>query len=443
MKRSKKELALLLVSSLCIGLLAGCGNKSADEDKNEPVKISIWSTRAESEDPTSEHQRMLKWVENYNATNQDNIQVEFVGNKKDDAILTALGSDSGPDIFLGYWNTTSTWADKGALLDLTEYVNNDETFDKADFVDVGWEQAIYDNKIWGVPFILNTTCLYYREDLLKEAGYTEPPKTFDELKEMAVALTKYDADGNIVQAGFIPDYPWMDNVCWGVTAGAHWIDENNKITFDSPEMKESYQFQLDICNAIGYDKIIKFKEGFGARDTAENPLLKGKVAMMFYSELMLPSLVEYGSDIAWNVAALPHGSKDGVEKETMLTTNQWKISSKTKHPDEAWKVLSQLANKENYASLSEGVANAGAFYARKSSIEALKKMDLNPAMHTVADIMLAGTGRGFPNSAYVNEYLSAITAEMSLILTGDKTIDEAASEVVKAVQPMADKHPIQ
>lgn len=447
MRKITKVLALLLTFVMCIGIFVACSKESSEkgsekDNSKETVKISIWSTLAESQDPTSNHQRLVKWVEEYNANNTDNIIVEFVGNKNDDAILTAVSSGSGPDIFMGYWNTTSTWADRGALLDLTDYINNDKDFDKDDFADVGWKQATYDDKIWGVPFIMNTTVLYYRADLLKEAGYSEPPTTFEELKDMAIALTEYDAEGNIVQAGFVPDYPWMDNVCWPVMAGAQWIDENNNITFDSDEIKEAYQFQLDIYNELGYDKIIKFKEGFGARDSSENPLLRGKVAMMFYSELLLPSLIAYGPDVEWDVISLPHGSSSDAVNETMLTTNQFKISSKTKNPDEAWKVLSQLTSKESYESFAEGASNAGAFYSRKSAVAAVQAMDVDSAMLKVADTMIDGTGRGFPNSAYVNEYLSAISSQMSLVLSGDMTIDEAAAEVVKIVQPMADEHPI-
>ena len=98
---------------------------------------------------------------------------------------------------------------------------------------------------------------------------------------MAIALTKYDDAGNIVQAGFIPDYPWQDSVCWPVMTGAHWIDTaTNTITFNSDAMKEAYQWQADIYSAIGYDKLIAFKDGLGTRDTAEDPLITGKVAMI-------------------------------------------------------------------------------------------------------------------------------------------------------------------
>ena len=414
--------------------------------ENEPITITIWHTRAESDEPTSTHQRILAWAKEYNETNTDNIHVDVVGSKKDDAILTAIASGTTPDIFMGYWNTTSTWAANGALLDLTDYVNNDEAFDKDDFANVGWEQATFNNRIYGIPFIMNTTLLYYRADLLAEAGYTEPPKTLDELRDMAIALTKYDDAGNIVQAGFIPDYPWQDSVCWPVMTGAHWIDTaTNTITFNSDAMKEAYQWQADIYSAIGYDKLIAFKDGLGTRDTAEDPLITGKVAMMFYSELKLPAMEELGKDIDWNVCALPHSATNSeTENEVMLTTNQFKINANCAHPDAAWKVLSSLCSEKTLTSFAAGEYDQGAFYARKSAVEAVKALPgVNEQMIKIADIMLKGSGRGFPNSAYVNEYLSIIGENMPLTLSGDSTVDEAVQAVQEAVQPLADANPMQ
>ena len=45
-----------------------------------------------------------------------------------------------------------------------------------------------DGKAYGVPWHVETRLLYYRTDIAKKAGVTEPPKTWDELKEMARAL---------------------------------------------------------------------------------------------------------------------------------------------------------------------------------------------------------------------------------------------------------------
>ena len=127
----------------------------------------------------------------------------------------------------------------------------------------------------------------------------------------------------------------------------------------------------------------------------------------------------------------------------MLTTNQFKINANCANPDAAWKVLSSLCGKKNFVSFAEGEYKQGAFYARKSAVEAVKALpDISEEMIKIADIMLAGRGRGFPNSAYVNEYLGVIGENMALTLSGDLTVDEAAKIVQEAAQKMADANPM-
>ena len=104
MKKHGKLAALALAAVMGVAALTGCGggtSSAAEGADGEPITITIWHTRPESDEPTSDHQRMLAWAENYNATNTDNIHVEIVGSKKDDAILTAIAAGTTPDIFMG------------------------------------------------------------------------------------------------------------------------------------------------------------------------------------------------------------------------------------------------------------------------------------------------------------------------------------------------------
>src|ERR671913_1790988 len=46
--------------------------------------------------------------------------------------------------------------------------------------------SVYEDGIYGVPWFEDAGLLYSRVDLLEQAGYSAPPETWDELKEMAV-----------------------------------------------------------------------------------------------------------------------------------------------------------------------------------------------------------------------------------------------------------------
>ena len=254
----KKALALILSLALAVSALTACGGASSSAagstsgsapasaaPSGEKTVVTVWHMYAEDEEVTKPHQRLLQWAENYNATNTDNIEVVVSGAKTADVIMTTIASGSTPDIFQNYWNNAPTWANNGALYDLTEFVNGgDAEWNKDDFIDAAWDVCTYEDKVYSIPFTYSSTFLFYNKDMLAEAGWEEFPKTMDELIQCIDDCTKVGADGSIEQMGLIPDYPWLDNVLWPVAFGAQFIDEEtNTITFDSPEMLKAYQFR--------------------------------------------------------------------------------------------------------------------------------------------------------------------------------------------------------
>ncbi len=53
-----------------------------------------------------------------------------------------------------------------------------------------------------MPVEVDNYALIYNKKLLQEAGFNQPPKTWDELVAMAPKLTKKNPDGTIAQYGF-------------------------------------------------------------------------------------------------------------------------------------------------------------------------------------------------------------------------------------------------
>jgi multiple sugar transport system substrate-binding protein len=106
------------------------------------------------------------------------------------------------------------------------------------FLDAPVQSLIYEDKIYGVPWFTDAGLLYYRQDLLEKAGYSEPPKTWTELQEMAEKVKQdqgikngFVFQGDQYEGGVVNglEYIW--------TNGGDVLDPNdpNKVVIDSPE----------------------------------------------------------------------------------------------------------------------------------------------------------------------------------------------------------------
>lgn len=441
----KKLLSIMCALFIAATMFTGCGQKSSSDKQNQTgakkqVTLKLWHLWPEQTDADSPHQKLLKIAADYNKANP-NVKIEVVGSATVDKTLTALTSGQGPDIFLNFWNNLSTWGDKGALLDLTDYVNNDSEFDKNDILPSTWYLGTYKNKILGIPFEVQSSEIYYNVKMLKEAGFNGPPETMEDLVSMADKLTKKDTGGSIKQLGFLPDFPWLDNVLWPVAFGVQWIDKTtNKITFNSPETAAAYQWQADIYKKYGVDKLNKFKSGFGK--DAQSPFFTGQLAMQFNGEWMIGNCQKYAPDMEYGIAPIPYPKdRPDLKGSLFISSNVWDINPNTKNKDESWKFLSYLTGKESMKYWATGTMNSGLLVARISALNSLP--DTAPQqLKDVARMIQSPNVRSFPMLPYINEYLTAINDEMTLVLNQKQSVQDAMKKVVEKIQPLADKNPI-
>ena len=55
-----------------------------------------------------------------------------------------------------------------------------------------WKTVLFDDGCYGVPWYVETRCLFYRKDILAAAGLAGPPRTWEELESSGRALAAED-----------------------------------------------------------------------------------------------------------------------------------------------------------------------------------------------------------------------------------------------------------
>ncbi len=131
-----------------------------------------------------------------------NVKIEGLELKYDPtAFIAMIAGDQLPTIFKTYFTEPEKFIGQDAVADLTPY------FEQTGLSDVFNANVLaiasQDGKLYGIPDFAYSLGLAYNIDMLAAAGYDAPPATWDELAQMAVALT--NKDNNVAGFAFIND----------------------------------------------------------------------------------------------------------------------------------------------------------------------------------------------------------------------------------------------
>lgn len=130
-------------------------------------------------------------------------------------------------------------------VDLKEYIPQEEI--DAHFPAIV-ENNTVDGKLVGMPWFTDAGLLYYRTDLLEKYGYAAPPKTWDELTEMATKIQEGErGEGNESFWGFVwqgSNYEGLtcDALEWQISeGGGQIIEPDGTITVNNPAAAAAFE----------------------------------------------------------------------------------------------------------------------------------------------------------------------------------------------------------
>ena len=161
-----------------------------------------------------------------------------------------------------------------------------------------------DGQYMALPTAVRTLALFYNTRLFEEAGIDGPPKTLDELVEIAKALTKKDAAGNTTQVGITTgmtaqDHHWVREVLIRQFGGEPYTSDYQTVTYDNGAGAAALQWYSDLQMKHGVTQS-------GFMDQPQAAFKAGRAGMHIDGSFRIGALNKTRG-LEWAVAELPAG----------------------------------------------------------------------------------------------------------------------------------------
>ena len=270
MKRSKRTAALALSAAAAL-LLTSCGfsgDKGSSSAEGEGTTLEMLV-------PTYSTGTKALWegvIKDFEAEHPDiNIDLEVQSWENIENVLkTKLQGNKAPDIYNG--GAFAEYAAEDLLAPASD-VASQATLD--DFQTTFADAEKFEGTQYGLPLIASARALFYNNDLMKEAGVTEVPKTWDELYDASKAISeKTKSDGYGMPLG--NEEAQGETLIWFAGNGGNFGDAE-KIAVNTPQDLEAAEFMQKMIK----DGVTQNDPGATQRTPMLNTFIQGKLGFAY------------------------------------------------------------------------------------------------------------------------------------------------------------------
>jgi len=259
-------------------------------------------------------------------------------------IQTQMLADRAPDIFWWQNEFFPEFAADGVLLDMMPYAEKDPEWNLDDYFGLGFQECIIDGHLYAVPLQWGASIIFYNADLFEKAGIVYNDETWDwnAFIDAAKAMTRdWDGDGLVDTFGveMVPRMEWTFPFVW--MAGGRVLNEDKtRCVIDSPQSIVAYNWLTNIFNNLKVQHI-DYAGAVGEHVASlSDQFIEGNVGMKFSGPYYCSQL-KMAPQYRWRIAYFPKNPDTGI-RATRFYQDLICVSRRTKHPEEAWKVVKFL-----------------------------------------------------------------------------------------------------
>ncbi|MBM7573002.1 ABC transporter substrate-binding protein [Aquibacillus albus] len=315
MKRKLGILSFILVLFVSV-FITGCSSsaETADESNgsdsksggDEKITISFIHNTPKAEINQAEGKAFYAQLEQFKK-DHPNVVVKDEGYTSDDyrtKIKTLAAANELPDVYLLEGSFLPNFSENGLIEPLNDTIENKADWTE-NFMNDAFADMTYNGNIYGIPSDMKATSLiFYNEDIFKEAGVKEFPKTWADFKDAII---------KIKDAGYTPialgnKDKWVLQSCFLSTFGDRFTGSD---WFYSARDGEGAKFtDPEFVNAL---EEVKTLTEMGAFNTDMNSINNSAQRTMFYNKKAAMFF-----EGAWAVSAVVNDAPEDVLASTHL-----------------------------------------------------------------------------------------------------------------------------
>ena len=316
-----KSLSWLVL--ILILLASGPGSAMAEK------KLTLLTWMAPQNEPM-----FRSWIEEFKKAHPD-VVFEWLDKKGTEWAAfyqTQLVAGTPPDIVNVQGDLWVEYADKKYALDLTPFLEKEPDVRKR-FTPKMLDYWVMDGRVYGLPYYINKSLLYYNKNLFKKANLSGTPKNFDDLIDYSYKIAGLGKE----MSGFLTlNFDWLFWPLFAMNGVEMFSPDMKKATFNTREMLAIVKRLTKATQDGAISKI----SWTGRWREPNSAFASGNVGMYqahggaYYNFLGMGKWINKDTVGA---AEFPGGW--GV-----FNSHGFLISKGTKHPDLAWDFLKQITN---------------------------------------------------------------------------------------------------
>jgi sn-glycerol 3-phosphate transport system substrate-binding protein len=374
-------------------------------------------------------------VDAFEAENSNiNVNAIYAGNYNDTRVKALAALNAGESV-----QTSVMFS-----IDLLALKSSDVIRPFDDFVktedDQKWLDSFYpalmangmlDGKTYGIPFQRSTIVMYYNKDAFREVGLDpeQPPKTWDEMADVAGKLVKKSENGDTSRWGLmIPStgYPyWMFGALAKQQGETLMNNDGTTVNFNSERMIEALQYWRDLGS-----KYKVMPQGTIEWGTLRQEFLEQNTAMMWHSTGNLTAVMDnatFDVGVAQLPAHVEAGSPTGGG-------NFYLINSGTEEEQQAaYRLVKFMTSPESSAQWSIATGYVGISPASYDTPEMKQHVENLPQALVARDQLKVATAELATYEA--GRVRSILDDAIQATLTGESS----AKEALDSAQSQADR----